>query len=140
MSTRLNFLLGKNMYTPADISRSDLIANDRPYAGWTYISTSYHRKNSFHHNADFMDTIEMQLGIMGPESFAEETQKFIHKTFHRQRPNGWNNQLKNEPGLAIIFERKWLFHSDKPQAFGCDAITHGRCGAGEGIHLYERRG
>jgi len=50
--------------------------------------------------------MEIQLGIVGPASFAEETQSLVHELLASQRPNGWDNQLKNEPGLAIIYERK----------------------------------
>ena len=31
----LALCMGQNMYTPEDISREDLIEDDRPYAGWT---------------------------------------------------------------------------------------------------------
>src|SRR5690606_39181953 len=30
--------LGQSIFTPSDISRSDLIEADRPYAGWTYLN------------------------------------------------------------------------------------------------------
>ena len=35
-TNRLSFVLGQNMFTPEDISISDLIEDDRPYAGWLY--------------------------------------------------------------------------------------------------------
>jgi len=34
---RIGFALGQNIYTPEDIARSDLIRDDRPYAGWLYV-------------------------------------------------------------------------------------------------------
>ena len=40
LKRKVEFSIGQNMYTPADISRSDLIVNDRPYAGWTYFATA----------------------------------------------------------------------------------------------------
>jgi len=121
---KVEFSLGQNIFTPADISRTDLIKNDRPYAGWTYISTSYHRTNSRKKIKYFMDTVEIQLGIVGPGSYAEQTQRLVHEIRDLQRPNGWDNQLKNEPGLAIIFERKWLFHPGNAGTFGYSLITH----------------
>lgn len=123
-SHKVEFSIGQNMFTPADITRSDLIDEDRPYAGWTYISTSYHRRHDSGGILSLMDTVELQLGIIGPESFAEETQKLVHKLRDLQRPNGWDNQLKNEPGLVVVFERKWLLEPARSQAFGYSALSH----------------
>ncbi|MBC8414055.1 MAG: lipid A deacylase LpxR family protein [Nitrospira sp.] len=121
---KVEFSIGQNMYTPEDIARTDLISNDRPYAGWFYIATAYHRKSSDIDPSSHMDTLELQLGIVGPESFAEEAQKLVHKLRDLRRPNGWDNQLKTEPGLALIYERKWLYHPVKSRKFGYDLIAH----------------
>ena len=121
---KVEFSLGQNMYTPADISRSDLIENDRPYAGWTYVSTSYHRINEVEDSMNFMDTVELQLGLVGPQSYAEETQKLVHKLRDLQTPNGWDHQLKNEPGLAVVFERKWLFRPVDSDGPGYSLLSH----------------
>ena len=51
---KVEFSIGQNMYTPADTSRSDLIDNDRPYAGWTYGAVAFHTRSS-----EQMDTIEL---------------------------------------------------------------------------------
>ncbi len=123
-SHKVEFSIGQNMYTPSDIESFDLIEDDRPYAGWTYLSTSYHRKNEARQYMNFLDTVEIQFGIVGPESFAEDSQKLVHDIRDLERPNGWHNQLKNEPGLEIVFERKWLFHSMEMDRFGLNATTH----------------
>ncbi len=121
---KVEFAFGQNMFTPADISRSDLIEDDRPYAGWTYISTSYHRINEVQDSKSFMDTVEIQLGLIGPQSYTEETQKLVHKIRELQTPNGWDHQLKNEPGLAVVFERKWLFHPVDSERLGYSIIPY----------------
>jgi hypothetical protein len=121
---KVEFSLGQNMYTPADISRSDLIEDDRPYAGWTYVSTSYHRINEAEDSMNFMDTVELQLGLIGPQSYAEETQKLVHRLRDLQTPNGWDNQLNNEPGLEIVFERKWLFMPVDDEGPGYSVLSH----------------
>ncbi len=131
---KVEFSIGQNINTPADISKYELIPDGRPYSGWLYVSASYHRKNIVNNVADFMDTVEMQFGMIGPASFVEDTQKFVHKVFGRPRPNGWDNQLSNEPGLVIVFERKWLFHPNL-KGFGYDAITH-LGGALGNVHTY----
>jgi hypothetical protein len=121
---KVEFAFGQNMFTPSDISRFDLIKDDRPYAGWTYFSTSYHRKNEARNIMSFMDTVEIQLGLIGPESYTEETQRLVHKLRDLQQPNGWDNQLNNELGVAVAFERKWLFHPVDTEELGYSVITH----------------
>jgi hypothetical protein len=126
MKRKVEFSLGQNIYTPADISRSDLLVDDRPYAGWTYFAAAFHSRSK-----EWMDTIELQLGMIGPSSFADETQKAIHDLRDLQRPNGWEHQLKNEPGVAAIYERKWQFAPFFSNgAFAMDAISHLGCSLG----------
>ena len=114
------FSIGQNMYTPSDITRRDLMKQDRPYAGWTYGGAAFHSKSS-----DRLDTIEIQLGMVGPESFAEQSQKFVHDARGLTHPVGWHHQLKNEPGLALIYERNWRFMEYTHQSgLGFDLIPH----------------
>lgn len=120
LKRKVEFSIGQNMYTPADITRSDLIVNDRPYAGWTYGAAAFHTRSK-----EWMDTIELQLGMIGPQSYADETQKAVHDLRDLQRPNGWEHQLKNEPGVVAIYERKWqlppIFRHGN---FAMDGISH----------------
>lgn len=112
--------IGQNMYTPEDISEVELVEDDRPYAGWTYFGIAFHSKNERR-----LDTIEVQLGIVGPESFAEETQKLVHELVDAKRPKGWDNQLHNEPGLAMVYERRFRFlREEGVTGMGYDAIAH----------------
>lgn len=112
--------LGQNMYTPEDISRRDLIRDDRPYAGWTYFSLTFHLKN-----VTQMDIFEVTLGIVGPSSLAKQTQRTVHRWLDSKEPKGWKHQLRNEPGLNIGWQRNWrLFNIGKGDGFGFDLIPH----------------
>ena len=115
---------GQNMYTPSDTSRSDLITDDRPYAGWSYLGLAYHRKTKLVDHLDFLDSVEIQMGIVGPQAYAKETQDLVHDLRNIDRAEGWDHQLKNEPGLVVAFERKWLFYPEVTGAFAADAIVH----------------
>jgi hypothetical protein len=127
--------IGQNMYTPGDISIDDLIEDDRPYAGWTYLGIGLHSKNESR-----LDSMEIQLGIVGPDSFAEHTQKLVHKLRGCQTPNGWDNQLNNEPGLAVVYERRWRFFYNGPVGkSGLDFIPH-LGGALGNVHTYANAG
>lgn len=110
--------LGQNIYTPEDISRSDLIKDDRPYAGWTYLSLTFHVKN-----VTRMDMFEVTLGIVGPSSLAKQTQRTIHRWIDSKEPKGWDHQLRNEVGLNIAWQRNWrLLSAGMGRGFGFDFI------------------
>lgn len=121
---KLELALGQNMYTPKEISRYDLIVNDRPYAGYLYLASAYHRKSDSGNGWSQMDTAEIQIGVVGPSSLAEKAQKFVHHVRDLQRPNGWNHQLHDEPGLTLAFERKWLYHPTRNRRFCSDVMLH----------------
>ena len=52
-----------------------------------------------------LDQLQVMLGVVGPDSLAEETQKFVHSIFRDRKPEGWATQLHNEPGLVIEYNR-----------------------------------
>ncbi len=110
--------LGQSIYTPEDISRRDLIKEDRPYAGWTYLSLTFHVKNTVK-----LDVFEVTVGVVGPASMAEKTQKVIHGWLESMDPKGWDHQLRNEPGLIIGWQRSWrLFSAGMGSGLGFDFI------------------
>lgn len=93
---------GQNMYTPSDIRDSALLRDDRPYAGWLYGSLGLSSETD-----DGIDNLDLTLGVVGPASFADETQKFWHDFIGATEPEGWDNQLHNEPGFMMSYERQW---------------------------------
>jgi len=101
-SKRIVYSLGQDVLTPDDLSQSALITDDRPYAGWLYAGIGLVSVSG-----DRLDNLELDVGIVGPHSGAEFVQKTWHRWFGFQRPNGWDNQLKDEPGLLLSYERKW---------------------------------
>ena len=96
--------LGQEIYTPEDLNQTALLLHDRPYAGWLYGSFSLQRRGPTRH-ASARETFQLDLGVVGPESLAEETQK----TWHGVQPLGWGNQLKIEPGVVLRYERSYRF-------------------------------
>lgn len=114
------FALGQNIYTPQDISRVPPDPNDRPYAGWTYFEFSFISKNH-----TVMDSLSFQLGIVGPHSYAEDLQKVTHEWLNDEQPAGWDYQLKDEPGLNIVYERSTRWYVRAPDGFlGADLVPH----------------
>ena len=114
--SRIGFALGQNIYTPENISRSDLTVTDRPYAGWLYGAVSVHAEEHLKflgRKLDALNTFELQLGMIGPYSLAEPTQKTFHSLIDTTRPRGWDHQLDTEPGIALLAERKWRMQEAK---------------------------
>lgn len=99
---RVGYSAGQLMFTPDNIAQEALIEDDRPYAGWLYGAMSLHAATDVRR-----DSLELALGVVGPASLAEPTQKFVHEVIQTTRPQGWDNQLSNEPGLLLTAERQW---------------------------------
>jgi len=113
--------LGQNIFTPNDIERFDLIVWDRTYAGITYAGLGFHRIGR-----SSMETLELDIGVVGPLSLAGDIQKLHHKIFGFRPPNGWAHQLKNEPVVGIVYDRKGkAWRLEKSGGFGSDLILHG---------------
>lgn len=111
---------GQDIYTPENVYEKDLIVDDRPYAGYLYYSTAFHNRTSNRKNS-----WEFQFGIVGPLSFAEETQNLIHDILGSKRSEGWDNQLENEVTFEAIYESKWLlYYEEKRAGYGYDLIPH----------------
>jgi lipid A 3-O-deacylase len=99
---RVTYSLGQDIFTPERIEERDLIEDDRPYAGWTYLGIGLVSENG-----DRLDNLELNVGMVGPASLADKVQTEYHKLINIQVPEGWDNQLHNEPGIVLYYERKW---------------------------------
>jgi hypothetical protein len=131
----LSISVGQTIYTPEDLERSDLIVDDRPYAGYTYLGLSVHRTTP-----KIMDTLELDIGIVGPHSYAQDVQEWAHRLFDSEEPKGWDNQLQDEFALELIYERKWrLLASKLWQGFGYDFIPHLGARVGN-VYIYANTG
>jgi len=111
---------GQNIYTPEDKERTDLNVDDRPYAGITYLGLGLHSRNLRQ-----MDTLELDVGIVGPHSYAEDFQGEFHRWLGVGIANGWEHQLHDEPIVNLYYERKWkTLQIRSSDGFGFDCIPH----------------
>jgi hypothetical protein len=101
-TVRQGYALGQNMYTPRDLSLADPPPDDRPYAGWLYFMRGVAVETGRQ-----LDLFAIAAGVVGPASYAERTQKFIHKGVSGEDPQGWATQLRNEPGIYATYQRSW---------------------------------
>ncbi len=98
--------LGQIIYTPENTETDELQKNDRPYAGYLYGFAALHEKQEF-----TMDTFELNLGIVGPSSLAENSQNEVHRMRNLDISNGWKNQLHDEPAIMLSWARNYRLNS-----------------------------
>ncbi len=129
--TRYGLSLGQNMFTPEDRERSDLIVEDRPYAGWLYGAVSMHTVTEKGGRRSDLESVELQLGVVGPWALGKQGQDLVHEIRLMDKFEGWSNQLDNEPGLLLLYERKWRLGDALDLGFvQVDAIPHAGAGLG----------
>jgi lipid A 3-O-deacylase len=97
---RARYALGQDIFTPHNLSLANPPLTDRPYAGFLYVALGL-----VDDNGTDLDQLQVTLGVVGPASLAEETQKLVHSIFNDRKPMGWSTQLRDEPGLIIEYNR-----------------------------------
>lgn len=107
---------GQSIFTPSNIRTKALQPDDRPYAGWLYGSVGM-----VSDTGSRLDNLDLTFGMVGPASLAAQTQDFIHSLTDSPDPQGWKNQLHNEPGIILTYERKWRkLYACNPSGLGVD--------------------
>lgn len=101
MRCRAGLAIGQLIQTPLDITRSDLIPEDVPYAGALTLHANWIRFSD-----DDLYGFEVVTGVAGPLSLAGATQRLIHRLFGFRPPCGWDQQLGNELLLNFNSVRK----------------------------------
>lgn len=96
--------LGQAMVTPEDITKEIPDPMDAPYAGLLYLRSTYVVVKN-----DFSDHVATLVGIVGPSSGAEQTQKFVHKVVGSDQPKGWDYQLPDKFVWQIQRTAVWRF-------------------------------
>jgi len=98
----ISFAYAQQMFTPYDLEESQLIKDDRPYAGYSYIEIALHQTTQTD-----LDSLTLQTGVVGPSSGMEDLQTFYHEKIDATEANGWSNQLKNEFIFQLNYMHKW---------------------------------
>ncbi len=121
LQARTSISLGQNIFTPDDISETELIEDDVPYAGWLYLGLGIMANQGFNR----FDQLELNIGVVGPSSMAEEVQTEWHDLFGIDKPMGWENQLNDELGVVLFYEQARRFETkDLILGLKWDVIPH----------------
>ena len=96
------YSLGQTMVTPEDITVENPPLNELPYSGTLLFNYTYITVEEAH--ADSVGTV---IGVVGPSSGAEATQKWIHDLIGATEPQGWDTQLEDEIVFQLSRGRLW---------------------------------
>jgi len=90
--------LAQQIYTPENKDSPGTQYGDRPYAG--YLHGAYFQHILAGQQDDYF---QIDVGVIGPASGAEDVQTGFHKMTGMALPQGWKYQLKNEPTLNVAY-------------------------------------
>ena len=113
------FNLGQKIFTPDDTAATELVEDDRPYAGWLFFDSFIGHRYFDSGNHEKINGLILTLGIVGPASYGEQAQKLAHRITDSLQPQGWDNQLENELGVNATFVHQWhtIFDNDGPRQY-----------------------
>ena len=115
------FGIGQEIYTPEDLRAPELQVADRPYAGWLFGRLTLQRRGPLSRRWSVLEDFHLDVGMIGPESQAEDTQK----EWHGDDPRGWEHQLKTEPGVALRYARRFQYNPmEGTDGWGVRFIPH----------------
>lgn len=112
---QFGLFLGQNLYTPKNITIAAAQPNDRPWAAWLYLGGVVQNIED-----DRLQTVELDLGMVGPPALGKFVQTQWHDLVNADKPKGWHNQIRSEPGLLIAYLEKWRYGP----ATGVQAVPH----------------
>jgi lipid A 3-O-deacylase len=121
----LGLFLGQNMYTPRSITVSRAQPLDRPWAAWLYLGGVAQRVRD-----NRLDTVEIDLGLVGPSALGKEVQSGWHRLIGSPQPQGWQHQIPNEPAVMASWLAKSKHGLGNVAGLDVEAIPHGGASVG----------
>ena len=101
-TTSVFYSIGQNLYTPENITARVHDPDDRPYAAFLYGSAGLMSVSR-----DHIDEVELTLGVVGPAALGRQVQETVHDLIDADDPSGWDEQLENELGVIVSWQRRW---------------------------------
>lgn len=108
-------VIGQLMFTPKNLATAAPQPMDRFWGGWLYGGIVVQRQPydtqqpGVERNRDELETLEVDMGITGPISGAEQVQRVVHAASNSTMPHGWGNQIKTELGIQFNYSRTHRF-------------------------------
>jgi hypothetical protein len=112
----VGLFLGQNK----SIKISEAQPFDRPWAAWLYVGGVAQQARG-----NRLDTVEIDLGVVGPAALGKDVQTGWHKLVGAQQPNGWANQIPNEPAFMVSYLAKSKHPLGSAGGVDLEVIPHG---------------
>ncbi|MAN65484.1 lipid A deacylase LpxR family protein [uncultured Hyphomonas sp.] len=128
--------LSHAIFTPKDIEAPIPDPNDRPYAGWLYVSST---AVALANNRLDQHSLQLNLGVVGPSAGGAFVQTHWHELIDGKNPNGWDYQLHDELGVEIIAERLRRIRKSRLGPFEIDSAVFGGVTLGN-VHTHASAG
>jgi len=110
-NTYISFSYAQQMFTPEDFDEENIdFTKERPYAGYMYLGGGYHTVEN-----TILTSYNIQIGFVGPSVKMDKIQKAIHSLIGAHDPQGWDEQIKDEPIFQFNIEQRYFFQ--QPQLF-----------------------
>ena len=100
------YRFGHQIYTPNEIEASELIEEDRPYAGLLFVGVSMFGDVA-HDGWREVRGLHMDVGLVGPGAGGKRIQRAVHEVTSSDEPKGWDHQLSNEPFVNFGYQKRW---------------------------------
>lgn len=99
-ATTWGLTVGQELYTPEEVDQRQVVGEDRPYAAWAYVELSLRWIDE-----ETEDTLSLAVGVVGPTAQGEATHSLFHRATGSTKPRGWRNQLEDEVGVVLRYQR-----------------------------------
>ena len=102
VDTAVGFFIGQNIYTPDNPHKPAMRKpKDMSFAGWLYAGLFAQRATDHQ-----LDHVELNIGVIGPSSKANQVQDEIHEMIRSERPQGWETQINDELAADFTYMRQ----------------------------------
>lgn len=125
-ASQFGYQIGQSIYTPANLKTTAPQPNDRPFAGWLYVGLILQRRGVTSSEHPLQESFEIQAGVIGEAAGAE----FAQRVTHKNEPLGWQNQLKNEPGINLRYQRSVRYSVNLFKGLKSEFIPYGGASLG----------
>jgi lipid A 3-O-deacylase len=133
------FGLSQNLFTPSNISASNIQFGERPYAGTLLISNMLISSDNLKKQRI---TTSISTGLIGKYAFGENIQSWFHGAIGYKKPKGWSNQIQTDVLLNyyINYEKLVFSAANNLEIIGNISGNAGTLSNNAGVGLQFRAG
>jgi len=132
-SRHFDLFASQELFTPENKTLQNPDPRDRPYAGWLNGGVSFIEDDDQRR----LDHVELQLGTIGRNSLAKQTQNNFHLAIDNPESQGWGYQLRNEPTVDLYFDRHLRYSADLGDGLDADLIPAAGIAVGNAFDYLE---